>query len=159
VDEISPWTTLSGSLSQDEESGSLRECPHLKIEIWGTRPNVLSLKLETELRHVAWMPTRRKQQIPPLPLRLASLAQGPVGMTNCINNFRDRSVGDAYVGDVDAEGGGEGDLVVLLLEEDLADLLGGGELAEFVALLDAASVLAFSEVLTGLGMVVGMPPR
>jgi hypothetical protein len=39
------------------------------------------------------------------------------------------SVGDAYVGDIDAEGGGEGDLVVLLLEEDLADLFGGGELA------------------------------
>ena len=38
-------------------------------------------------------------------------------------------VGYAYVGDVDAEGGGEGDLVVLLLEENLADLLGGGELA------------------------------
>jgi hypothetical protein len=38
-------------------------------------------------------------------------------------------VGDAYVGDVDAEGGGEGDLVILLLEEDVADVLGGGELA------------------------------
>ena len=32
--------------------------------------------------------------------------------------------------------------MVLLLEEDLADLLGRGELAEFVALLDAAAVLA-----------------
>lgn len=38
-------------------------------------------------------------------------------------------VGDAYVGDVDAESCGKGDLVVLLLEEELADLLGGGELA------------------------------
>jgi hypothetical protein len=38
-------------------------------------------------------------------------------------------VGDAYVGDVDAESGGEGDLVVLLLEQDFADVLRCGELA------------------------------
>ncbi len=35
-----------------------------------------------------------------------------------------RSVGDAYVGNVDAEGGGEGNLVILLLEEDLAEVFG-----------------------------------
>jgi hypothetical protein len=34
----------------------------------------------------------RKQQIPPLPLRLASLAQGPVGMTNYVNSLQRREI-------------------------------------------------------------------
>ena len=50
-------------------------------------------------------------------------------------------VGDAGVGWVDAEGGGERDEVVLLLHEDLANGLAESELVEFVALLDAAAIL------------------
>ncbi len=52
-----------------------------------------------------------------------------------------RLVGDAGVGWVDAEGGGESDEVVLLLHEDLADGFADGELVELVALLDAAAVV------------------
>jgi len=51
-------------------------------------------------------------------------------------------VGDAGVGGIDAEGGGEGAEVVLLLEEDVAEVLAEGELVEFVGLLDATTVVA-----------------
>src|ERR1700722_7958465 len=50
--------------------------------------------------------------------------------------------GLAHVGDVFAEGGGEVDLVVLFLDEDLADLFGHGEFAEGFALADAVAVVA-----------------
>ena len=56
-------------------------------------------------------------------------------------------VGDAWVGWVDAEGGGESDEVVLLLHENLADGFADGVLVEFVALLDAAAVVAYGFLL------------
>ena len=52
--------------------------------------------------------------------------------------LREALVGDAGVGGVDAEGGE----VILLLEEDLAEVLAKGELVELVGLADAAAVVA-----------------
>ena len=51
-------------------------------------------------------------------------------------------VGDAGVGGVLAEGGGEGVEVVSLVAEDLAEVFAEGELVEFVDLADAAAVVA-----------------
>ncbi len=51
-------------------------------------------------------------------------------------------VGDAGVGGVFAEGGGEGVEVVLLVAEDLAEVFAEGELVELVGLADAAAVVA-----------------
>jgi hypothetical protein len=67
----------------------------------------------------------------------------PEGMTERKARTTARTlVGDAGVGGIDAEGGGEGGEVVLLLEEDVAELLAEGELVELVGLLDAAAVVA-----------------
>jgi hypothetical protein len=53
-----------------------------------------------------------------------------------------RLVGDAGVGGVFPEGGGEGVEVVLLVAEDLAEIFAEGELVELVGLADAAAVVA-----------------
>ncbi len=53
----------------------------------------------------------------------------------------------ADVGHVDPQGGGQVDLVLLLLDEDLADLLGEGEFPQGLALPDAVPVVPYRLVL------------
>ena len=47
-----------------------------------------------------------------------------------------------HVGNIFAEGGGQIDLVVLLLHEDLANLFGHGKFSERLALPDSVAVIA-----------------
>src|ERR1700752_2189113 len=54
---------------------------------------------------------------------------------------RSKSVGDSGIRRIDSECGGECDEVVLLLNDDVAEAFGYGELVEFVGLLDAAAVV------------------
>src|ERR1035438_8951846 len=49
-------------------------------------------------------------------------------------------IGDADLGRFDAQGGGQRDLVVLLVEQDLANVFRGGNLAQLVALPDAPAI-------------------
>jgi len=65
-------------------------------------------------------------------------ARDDAGGFFCANEL----VGDAGVGGVFAEGGGECVEVVLLVAEDLAEILAEGELVELVGLADAAAVVA-----------------
>ena len=61
---------------------------------------------------------------------------------------------DPHIRDVNAQSGRQSDLVVLLIQQYLADVLRGGELAQLVALFYPPAIVA-----NGLVLVVQVKPQ